>query len=108
MRYSTCTSRARSEAGSGNRGARRRRRGGGEGRRGGWLFRGVCRRSENGRISFDGGRAFAAALGTGHYIPASQRPGLDLVARRVNRYRLGVVGERVPVGDAKLGGGSGR
>jgi hypothetical protein len=103
-----CTSRAQFGAGSGNLAARQRRRGGGEGRRGGWLFRGVCRKSASERISFDGGRAFAAALGTGRYIPASQRPGLDLVARRVNRYRLEVVGERVPVGDARLGGGSGR
>jgi len=108
MRYSMCTSQARFEAGSGNLAARRWRRGGGEGRRDGWLSRGACRKSASERISFDGGRAFAAALGAGHYIPASQRPGLDLVARRVNRYRLGVVGERVPVGDARLGGGSGR
>lgn len=108
MRYSMCTSRARFEAGSDNLVALRRRQGGGEGRHDGWLFRGVCRRSASERISFDGGRASAAAQGTGHYIPASPRPALDLAARRVNRCGLGGLGERVPFGDATLGGGSGR
>lgn len=100
MRYSMCKSRAQFEARSDNLAARRQRRGGGEGRRGGWLFRGACRRSASERISFDGGRAFVVAREIGHYIPASLHPGFDLVARRVDRCGLGVLGERVPFGDA--------